>query len=150
MLGTLAAFFGIIFAVNGVFIYRALSTYSGEMVKEPYAQGLAYNERIAAETRQKQLGWADVATVARDGLVSVEIKDANGTPVGDVALAGIIGRPSTDKQDHKLEFKPDGAGHFIAHTTALDAGNWVVTLQAKRGDTSETLYQSRRRVWLKP
>ena len=61
ILGILAGFFGIVFAVNGFFIYRALSTHSGEVASEPYAQGLAYNDRIAAAVRQQRPPYATAA-----------------------------------------------------------------------------------------
>ncbi len=43
------AFFGSIFAVNGWFLYSALSTHTGVVAVEPYRKGLAYNERIARD-----------------------------------------------------------------------------------------------------
>jgi len=52
-------FFGVIFAVNGVFLYAALSTHTGVVANEPYRKGLNYNQRIAAFQAQEQLGWAE-------------------------------------------------------------------------------------------
>ncbi len=66
----LIAFFGVIFAVNGYFLYSALSTHTGVVAIEPYRKGLAYNERIAADERQKALGWQRQTSLARDGRVS--------------------------------------------------------------------------------
>ena len=54
-------FFGIIFAVNGYFLYSALSTHTGVVANEPYRKGLAYNERIAADEQPERLGWRDDA-----------------------------------------------------------------------------------------
>ena len=41
-------FFGVILGVNGMFLYSALSTYTGVVSDEPYRKGLNYNERIEA------------------------------------------------------------------------------------------------------
>jgi nitrogen fixation protein FixH len=151
VLAILVAFFGTIFVVNGVFIFRALSTYTGEVANEPYRKGLAYNARIAAEQRQRELGYADVTTVGRDGTVAVLLRDASGAPLSGVALSGSIGRPSTDRQDHKLAFTQNTTGQFIAHVPALDAGSWIVSLRALReAAANEVVYQAKRRVWLNP
>lgn len=151
VLAILAGFFGVIFAVNGVFIFRALSTYTGEVANEPYRKGLQYNARIAAEDRQRELGYADVTTVDRDGTVSVLLKDAAGVPLSGVTLSGFVGRPSTDKQDHPLKFTQNTTGQFVAQAPALEAGNWIVSLRASRdASANEVVYQSKRRVWLNP
>ena len=49
----LLLFFGTIFAVNGYFMFVALSTYTGVVADEPYRKGLAYNARIAADERTR-------------------------------------------------------------------------------------------------
>ena len=46
-------FFGIIFAVNGVFLVSALNTHTGIVSQQPYRKGLDYNARIAADARQE-------------------------------------------------------------------------------------------------
>lgn len=151
VLALLVVFFGTIFFVNGLFIFRALSTYTGEVSAEPYRKGLQYNSRIAAEDRQRELGYADVTSVARDGTVSVLLKDASGMPVSGIALTGFVGRPSTDKQDHLLKFTQNTTGQFVAQTSALDAGNWIVSLRATRDAAAgDVVYQSKRRIWLNP
>jgi len=147
----ICSFFGVIFTVNGYFAYRAISTYTGEVASEPFSQGLAYNSRIAAFERQTQLGWRERAAVERDGKVAVSIVDASGVAIGDLALSGMVGRPSTNKDDRRLAFRPDGVGTYVAQTTALGAGTWILTVEARGGETaSQALYRSRRRVWLTP
>ena len=51
------AFFGVIFAVNGAFLYFALGSHSGVVAVEPYRKGLAYNQAIAAAEAQERRGW---------------------------------------------------------------------------------------------
>ena len=144
-------FFGAIFTVNGYFAYQAISTYTGEVANEPFSQGLAYNSRIAAFDRQVQLGWREHAEVERDGKVAVSLRDASGAAVGDLSLSGWVGRPSTNKDDRRLAFKPDGRGNYVAQAAALGAGTWVLTFEARDGEKAlQPLYQSRRRVWLTP
>ena len=44
---TLLGFFGVIFAVNGVMIYAALSTLSGTDTDSAYQAGLQYEQEVA-------------------------------------------------------------------------------------------------------
>ena len=43
----LMAFFGVMFSVNGVFLYHAITSFPGEDVKKSYVQGLNYNDTLA-------------------------------------------------------------------------------------------------------
>lgn len=143
------AFFGIIFAVNGYFLYSALSTYTGIVAKEPYRKGLAYNERIAADERQAQLGWREDLVVERSGLVRLSLTRAQGEPVRDIILAGSIGRPSTNREDRPLAFVAK-AGTYVADVGSLAEGSWVVDLVVRTSPSEEPVYRARRRIWLKP
>ena len=53
----LAAFFGLMFAVNGVFVYFALGSFSGVSEKDAYKRGLSYNQEIDHHTRQLARNW---------------------------------------------------------------------------------------------
>ena len=144
-------FFGVIFAVNGVFAYRALSTYTGEIATEPYRKGLAYNDRIIAGDRQAALGWVDVPVISRDGKVLISIRDARGMGIDALTLDATLGRPATNRQDRTLSFSSDGAGKYVAHTTSLESGTWMLTLKARQDKSiSDPIYQARRRLWLAP
>ena len=44
-------FFGLIFLVNGVFLYYALTTFGGGETSNPYRKGLHYNETLAEAAR---------------------------------------------------------------------------------------------------
>ena len=52
----LIVFFGVMLVANGIFLYTALTTYSGVVSNEPYRKCLNYNERILAEKHQQSLG----------------------------------------------------------------------------------------------
>jgi nitrogen fixation protein FixH len=143
------AFFGVIFAVNGYFLYSALSTYTGIVAKEPYRKGLAYNDRIAAYERQAQLGWRDELVVEPSGAVRLSLSSTQGEPVRDVILLGTIGRPSTNREDRPLAFVSQGAT-YVADVGPLAEGNWVVDLAVRTSSSEEPVYRARRRVWLKP
>ena len=59
--------FLLVFAVNGVMIWYALSSWTGLAANEAYDQGLTYNRNLAAAARQAQLGWRPQLTVRTAG-----------------------------------------------------------------------------------
>lgn len=147
----LVAFFGAVFAVNGVFLYSALKTNTGVVANEPYRKGLAYNERIAADERQKALGWQDEASLASDGRVSVVMKGAEGQPISGLTIEATLGRPSTVTGERKLRLAEVAPGTYAATTAAVEAGTWLFELEARRAANAEQPdYRARRRLWLKP
>ncbi len=148
VLAAFVAFFGVVFAVNGYFLYAALSTHTGIVAVEPYRKGLAYNERIAAADRQAELSWSETLDVAIDGRVEVALRDRDGTSLRGLVLEGSIGRPSTDRQDHVLRFV-ERDGLYVADAGSLLEGAWIVSFSARRLDTAEPVFRSRRRLWLK-
>ena len=144
------AFFAAVFVANGAMIYQALSTHTGLVANEPYRKGLHYNERIAADARQAQLGWAETIEVTRDGHVSLALAQADGRPVGSMKVVGVLGRPSTNRQDIRLTLAEQAPGRYEAQVAPLAEGNWIIALEAFAGaDQTEPIYRTRRRLWLK-
>jgi nitrogen fixation protein FixH len=143
------AFFGVIFAVNGVFLYKALSTHTGVVANEPYRKGLAYNERIAADVRQADLGWSDALVVERSGRITLQLSKATGELVQGMVVVGSIGRPATSGSDRKLVFAED-ASSYLTDAGPLAEGNWIVELAVSARVGEEPLYRLRKRLWLKP
>ena len=86
VLAIFVAFFGAIFAVNGVFLYQALATNTGIVANEPYRKGLHYNERIAAQDAQNALGWAEAVQLTPSGDLTLTLADGQGAPVTGIAF----------------------------------------------------------------
>jgi nitrogen fixation protein FixH len=140
-----------VFAVNGVMIYSAISTYSGLVANEPYRKGLHYNDRIAADERQARLGWDDSVEIGRDGRVSVSITRGDGQPVAGLEIEVVLGRPSTNRHDIKLSLREMAPGRYEAQTAPIGEGNWLIAAEARVDARAEDpVYRTRRRVWLKP
>ena len=51
VLAAMCAFFGVIIAVNAVFMTAALRTFPGEVSITPYEDGLAFNRQLAQQAR---------------------------------------------------------------------------------------------------
>ena len=150
-----AGFFGVIFAVNGVLLWKALSTHSGLVAQEPYRKGLAYNERIAADARQRNLGWIADLHVEPPGPATLALTDSTGRAVTGLAIRGSIGRPSSNAEDVRLSFAEQEPGSYVAPMPKIGAGSWQVDIEARAATAGEQpmpepVYRMRRRLWLKP
>ena len=144
-------FFGTVFLANGIFLYAALSTYTGVVAQEPYRKGLNYNQRIAAGKQQEQLGWnAEVTLTPRAGLDLV-LRDTAGAPVSGLFVSGLIGRPSTNERDLEVVLTEVAPGRYGMAVDDLEPGAWLVSLEAKWPATgaTEPVYRLRKRLWLK-
>ena len=154
VLATLVAFFGTVFAVNGVLVFEALKTHSGVVAQEPYRKGLAYNDRIAADELQKALGWkANIAFSATNQVV-LTLLDNTGKALIGLKITGSLGRSATERLDAKLSFIETTPGVYEASTAIKDAGDWLITIEARNaavtGVPSEPIYRLRRKLWRKP
>jgi nitrogen fixation protein FixH len=146
------AFFLTVTAVNCVMIYDALSTFGGD-TPDAYRTGLLYNQRIAEERRQDELGWTQsIKFDSPTGMFSVTLKDQEGRGVEDLQMTGIIGRPATDIADRKLILTAAGGGTYSTVVPDLSEGTWDISLVASQGDAAHrsTVYRAKARLWKQP
>jgi len=144
-------FFLVVFAVNGVMIYQAETTFGGLDTDDAYRKGLAYNERIAAAAAQAHLGWHDrLDYVAETRRLRLSLTDAAGGGVSGLSVTAELQRPATDRFDQKLYLTQTGPDTYEADVSGLESGWWTVDLQASRGEQDTALYEARRRLWIKP
>ena len=153
VLAGMIAFFGVIFAVNGVFLAAALSTHTGIVSKQPYRKGIDYNDRIAAGERQQALGWsadADLDTKAQRLLL--KLMDRNGRPVTGLMAQAVIGRPATEQFDLSVPLLEAAVpGTYDAQVGDLAPGSWLLQIEISEPQSqgSEIVYRLRKRLWLK-
>lgn len=147
----LASFFGLMFAVNGIFVYFALGSFSGLSETDAYKRGLAYNEEIDHRMRQNARGWQPLLsfeqTGAAGGRLVLEIRDASGAALADLDVGAIIRRPVIDGTDQKVTFRYEGS-KFTADITLAAPGQWDVSLLASGGGYEEP-YRLDKRIWVK-
>ena len=152
-LAILVAFFGITFAVNGVMIYEALSTFGGLETADAYRRGLAYNERIAAAVAQDKLGWQSGLDYEPSlHVLRFSLRDAGGEPLSGLRVVTRLGRPATDRLDRKLDLEETKPGVYEAMTGDMEPGAWAAQVDVSRpaGANGAAIFQTRRRLWLKP
>lgn len=156
VLAGMVGFFAIVFAVNGVLLYKALATHSGLVAQEPYRKGLNYNDRVVADERQRALGWTDEVVLDGTGVVTMTVSDALGRPVTGLDVSGYLGRPSTTQHDRQLRLSETAPGRYTAAAGGAEAGAWLLALEARVASgpdgaaTGEPVYRLKRRLWLKP
>jgi nitrogen fixation protein FixH len=123
--------FGIVFAVNGIFIYFAVTTWPGLSQSDAYEKGLRYNEVIRAAQLQKDLGWRSEVSIARTGEIHVQLVARDGRPA-DIAHAEVtIERPVGDVTSHTVDLSKDADGLLFAQTSPLSRGVWFATVTAR-------------------
>lgn len=153
-LALFVGFFAVVFAVNGYMMRMALKTHSGLVANEPYRKGLKYNERIAADAMQAELGWSSDISFSPDARrLVVRLADPKGEAVDGMKLRAQLGRPSTSLQDLELDLVPVAPGRYESVLPdRFEAGVYIASLDvaAPRGGEHDVVYRARRRLWLKP
>ena len=139
----LLGFFGLVFGVNALLAYDAVSTFSGEVVAHPYEDGLAYNGQIAAAQAQAQRGWKVDVQLEPAG-PRATFHDARGLAVEGLAVSGRWSALADMTRDRAFAMRETEPGVYVAQGANAAAGAWDLELAAKRG--TETLFRSLNRV----
>jgi nitrogen fixation protein FixH len=144
--------FGVVFAVNGYFLYAAIHTHSGEQRGATYEAGLHYNATLAEQRAQEALHWTHKSEVLAGSRIAVTLADTSGSPVTGLAMEGWLERPAVQGTDRKLTFKEVDAGRYEAADASPDAGTWVLSFTAQKAGTGATpaIYRAKQRLWIAP
>jgi nitrogen fixation protein FixH len=147
VLFALLAFFGVMFIVNGIFLYYAVGTFNGFETSDAYRKGVNYNERIASEATQAAHGWEPVTRYeANAQKLIIEMRDAQGKGVAGLTLSGLVRHPVTDRDDQNITFFETAPGRYSA-PLELSPGQWIFT--GKATGSGGTLYRFKQRLWVK-
>ncbi len=149
------AFFGAIIAVNLVFVFFALDTWTGLTTENAYQKGLNYNQTIAARDAQRELGWqAEVSlTTLADGreALTVVLRDREGAVLTNLAVSGTVKRPTHEGYDQQVVLTEDTRGRYSARLSLPLRGNWDLALSARPVQASphDQAFEMKTRLWLK-
>lgn len=145
-LAMIVGFFLFVGAVNGVMIYKALKTFSGEVVAHPYERGLAYNSDIARAREQAARDWKVEARLARlangETEIRVTAKDADGAVTG-VEMSALLAAPAALSKDVRIALVETAPGRYEGRAAA-PAGQRDLVLTALRG--GQEVFRSRNRI----
>lgn len=120
-------FFGVMFAVNGVFLYHAITSFPGEDVKKSYVQGLNYNDTLASRAAQAELGWTAEAGLQDETLI-FRLWDAEGAALSNYTVIGELRRTATRDGDQAIIYTSQADGEYIADAGALAPGQWALRI----------------------
>lgn len=145
----LLAFFGVVFAVNGVLVGAATSTFGGLETASSYQAGLAFNKEQAAALRQDDLHWTVTGKLRRTApdtaALSVNVQGQDGRPPGNIRASARLIHPADMRHDHDIALRDMGNGQFSGPTVA-EAGQWDLEINILRGD--DRMFRSLTRVRL--
>lgn len=131
------SFFGVMFAVNGVFLYHAITSFPGEDIKKSYVQGLKYNDTLAARAAQAELGWQAEAGL-ENGQIVFRLYDRNDQPLSSLAVIGELRRMATRDEDRALVFASQYDGSYTVDVGDLQKGQWHLRLRVL-DETADTI-----------
>lgn len=127
------AFFGVIFAVNGAFVFFALTSWPGLTTGRAYEEGLAYNETLAAAQTQSALGWQSRVslgpTTPKGRVLDVWLRNADGLLSGATVTAHLR-RPLSEGLDMTVALKPAGPGRYTGMVRLPALGRWRAEITA--------------------
>lgn len=127
VLAIMVGAFGVIIAANLAMLFAATGTFPGLVVQNSYVASQQWDARTAA---QRALGWT--ATVGHEnGALTVAIAGAGGAPVRGLAVAAVVGRPASGREDVRLALAEGRAGYVAP--ADLGPGLWRVAVTALDG-----------------
>lgn len=134
VLAMFGAFFGGMMAVNILFVVLALKTFSGE-ADHAYINGLKFNETLAAQARQAELGWTMSLGLERPtgggAILEARLLDRNQQPLSGAKMAGMIGRTTDSNEDRALQFSETQPGVYRAVIDQIKPGRWKFSATAQ-------------------
>ncbi|MEH6695236.1 MAG: FixH family protein [Hyphomonas sp.] len=133
----LMGFFGLMFVVNGVFLWAALTSFPGEDVHHSYLQGIHFNDRLSAQEYQEKMGWrGEIGLLANDDgdVLVCRILGADGSALPAGPVTAEIRRAATQNSDIILILEPVGAGEYRAALPVLSEGAWHVAVTTDIND----------------
>ena len=142
-------FFGLMFTVNGIFLYHAITSFPGEDVKKSYLQGLDYNHTLEAKAAQDQLGWSAAAGMVGSDLV-FDLTDADGNPLEGYQVTSELRRAASTAHDQIAKMQPLQSGSYAVNLSDLPAGRWDVQFQVIDPAGDDIVFRADKRIVITP
>lgn len=143
-------FFAFVFAVNGVLVKAATSTFGGVETSSSYKAGLMFKQDIAAAEAQDALNWRVDGKIVRNGvggaMLDISARNDKGAPLGGLNAKARLAHPADERLDHVVTLDRVGPGQFHGETRA-NAGQWELIINLYRDDVR--MFRSRSRVTLR-
>ena len=143
-------FFALVFAVNGVLVKAATSTFGGVETSSSYKAGLMFKQDIAAAENQDALHWQVDGKIVRNSsgetILDISARNEKGTPLTGLAAKARLAHPADERLDHAVTLDRVGPGQFHGEAQA-HAGQWELIIDLYRDNVR--MFRSRSRVTLR-
>jgi nitrogen fixation protein FixH len=146
VLAMLVAFFGLVMLVNFFMMKAAISTFGGVETKSSYEAGRTFEGEVAKAAAQAARDWQvseHLSPSGSDQMLSIDLRDAEGTPVTGVEVAARLVHPVDERNDIAFALSETGPGTYSGKA-GVPAGVWEIDLLVARGD--DQLFRSKNRV----
>ena len=142
-------FFTIMFTVNGIFLYHAITSFPGEDVKKSYVQGLDYNRTLSARKAQRDLGWS--AQAGHDqGKLIFQLRDRYGQSVFAHQVLADIRHAATTQKDQTVHLERSASGEYTADIHELEPGKWTVQFSVLSPEDETVIFQAHKNIVVTP
>lgn len=146
--------FGIVFTVNGIMVYFAVSSWTGLETKNYYKASTDYNSVLAQRAKQTALGWVaefsyentPVNDDPRAGMYHLRFTDKTGTAIEGLTITAKAVRPTHEGYDQSMSFIERGNGNYTASATLPLPGQWELRYAAQ---STDELFKMRQRIVVK-
>lgn len=129
MLAVILAFFGVIFAVNFLMAWLAVTNFRGTVVDSGFVASQDFNATRAASQAQAARGWT-VSVVAVEGAPVIALRGPDGEPLQALELTATALRPLDQRGDAALTLSEVAPGVWRADQ-ALAPGRWRIAFTAE-------------------
>jgi nitrogen fixation protein FixH len=147
----LLGFFGVMITVNMIFVYFALTSFSGLSEKDAYTKGINYNKAIEVFKAQQARGWQvqlEAKSVGdQKSQFFLKLLDKQGAPITGLKALVKMRHPALESADFETELMAKKGG-YVAKIDFPSAGQWDVVLLISGGGF-ETPYRLEKRIWVK-
>lgn len=148
---SLVAFFGVVFAVNGVFFWFASDSWTGLSTEDAYRKGIAFNDQLARADAQKRLGWTAETEYASAGpgagRLTFALMTAEGQFVRGRDVSATFRRPVSEGIDFVAMLRSHESGRYVADIAPPAPGQWDVRIEVSRPGALPYLVETR--IWSK-
>ncbi len=137
----LLAFFGVVFAVNGIFAYLAMDSWPGLTTEAAYEQGLAHDQFLAEAEAQTQRGWHSDLTIAplaegNGQRVTARMTGKDGSALESLTVTVMLIRPVGDETAFTAVLNHQGGGFYQADVALPHRGRWRAEIIALGADST--------------
>lgn len=140
----LLGFFGLVFVVNGAFIYYAEHSFPGLSATNAYEAGLDYNRVLEAADEQRLLGWhVELSVEPQTRSLILNVHDEKNIPLDGLTAVAELRRPAEATDDRQANFAATGQGIYRADGVLSAAGTWNATLHIQRAERDEYILEQR-------